>query len=140
MKIQKNEAVYPWHKSHLIRTLSCFLSKHLGEVSFRSPHWCIRLLQIHRAPWKCFMRSGVRIHLRWDYEKTSMEFTTTDEIPQSKELASVVTVVHDNSYMISVMEVPFPMVDITQKIDEDTNINQVKVTFQRQESLNSCAV
>ena len=52
-------------QSHLIRSLPPSLSKHLGEVSCRSTHRCIRLLQVHRALWKCFMRSGVGIHWRW---------------------------------------------------------------------------
>lgn len=73
-------------------------------------------------------------------EKTVLQFTTTDEILQKPELAFVVTDVHDKSYLIGVKEAPFPMVDITQKIDDDTNINQVKVTFQRQKSLIPCAV
>lgn len=73
-------------------------------------------------------------------EKTVLQFTTTDEILQKPELAFVVTDVHDKSYLIGVKEAPFPMVDITQKIDDDTNIYQVKVTFQRQKSLIPCAV
>lgn len=73
-------------------------------------------------------------------EKTVLQFTTTDEILQKPELAFVVTDVHDKSYLIGVKEAPFPMVDITQKIDDDTNINQVKVTFQRQKSLIPCSV
>ena len=83
-------------------------------------------------------------------EKTVLQFTTTDEILQKpalgsaalnkRELAFVVTDVHDKSYLIGVKEAPFPMVDITQKIDDDTNINQVKVTFQRQKSLIPCSV
>ena len=73
-------------------------------------------------------------------EKTVLQFTTTDEILQKPELAFVVTDVHDKSYLIGVKEAPFPMVDITQKIDDDTNINQVKVTFTRQKSLIPCAL
>lgn len=73
-------------------------------------------------------------------EKTVLQFTTTDEILQKPELAFVVTDVHDKSYLIGVKEAPFPIVDITQKIDDDTNINQVKVTFQRQKSLIPCSV
>ena len=52
-------------QSQLIRSLPPSLSKYLGEVSCRSTHRCIRLLQVHRALWKCFMRSGVGIHWRW---------------------------------------------------------------------------
>ena len=65
------------------------------------------------------------------FEKTSLDFTTTDEIPQSQELAFVVTDVHDKSYLIGVMEAPFPIVNITTKVDDETNISEVKGTFQR---------
>ena len=56
------------------------------------------------------------------FEKTSLDFTTTDEIPQSQELAFVVTDVHDKSYLIGVKEAPFPIVNITTKVDDETNI------------------
>ena len=74
------------------------------------------------------------------FEKTSLDFTTTDEIPQTRELAFVVTDVHDKSYLIGVKEAPFPIVNITTKVDDETNISEVKVTFQRQKSLIPCSV
>ena len=74
------------------------------------------------------------------FEKTSLDFTTTDEIPQSQELAFVVTDVHDKSYLIGVMEAPFPIVNITTKVDDETNIAEVKVTFTRHKSLIPCSV
>lgn len=73
-------------------------------------------------------------------EKTVLQFTTTDEILQRKALAFVVTDVHDKSYLIGCKEAPFPMVDITTKIDDDTNIHEVKVTFTRQKSLIPCGI
>lgn len=86
------------------------------------------------------MRSGVRIHLRWDYEKTSMEFTTTDEIPNYQELAFIVTSAEGRSYVIGQREHPFPIVEISEKINDDTNIKEVKVTFTRLKSLIPCDV
>lgn len=74
------------------------------------------------------------------FEKTSLDFTTTDEIPRSQELGFVVTDVHDKSYLIGVKEAPFPIVNITTKVDDETNISEVKVTFQRQKSLIPCSV
>ena len=74
------------------------------------------------------------------FEKTSLEFTTTDEIQQMPELAFVVTDVHDKSYLIGIKESPFPIVNITTKVDDETNISEVKVTFQRQKSLIPCSV
>ena len=52
-------------QSHIIRSLPPSLSKYLGEVSCRSTHRCIRLLQVHRALWECFLRSGIGIHWWW---------------------------------------------------------------------------
>ena len=74
------------------------------------------------------------------FEKTSLDFTTTDEIPRSQELGFVVTDVHDKLYLIGVKEAPFPIVNITTKVDDETNISEVKVTFQRQKSLIPCSV
>ena len=74
------------------------------------------------------------------FEKTSLDFTTTDEIPRSQELGFVVTDVHDKSYLIGCKEAPYPVVDITTKVDDETNISEVKVTFQRQKSLIPCVV
>ena len=74
------------------------------------------------------------------YESTTLQFTTTDEIQQSQELAFVVTDVHDKSYLIGCKEAPYPVVDITTKVDDETNISEVKVTFQRQKSLIPCVV
>lgn len=74
------------------------------------------------------------------FEKTSLDFTTTDELPRSQELGFVVTDVHDKSYLIGVKEAPFPIVNITTKVDDETNISEVKVTFQRQKSLIPCSV
>ena len=73
-------------------------------------------------------------------EKTVLQFTTTDEILQKPELAFVVTDVHDKSYLIGVKEAPFPIVNITTKVDDETNISEVKVTFQRQKSRIPCSV
>ena len=74
------------------------------------------------------------------YESTTLQFTTTDEIRQSQELAFAVTDVHDKSYLIGCKEAPYPVVDITTKVDDETNISEVKVTFQRQKSLIPCSI
>ena len=74
------------------------------------------------------------------YESTTLQFTTTDEIRQMQQLAFVVTDVHDKSYLIGCKEAPYPVVDITTKVDDETNISEVKVTFQRQKSLIPCVV
>ena len=86
------------------------------------------------------MRSGVGIHRGTYYESTTLQFTTTDEIQQSQELAFVVTDVHDKSYLIGCKEAPYPVVDITTNLDKDNNISHVKVSFSRKKSLIPCAV
>ena len=72
-------------------------------------------------------------------ENTTLQFTTTAEIQRKQALAFVVTDVHGQSYLIGCKEAPFPVVDITKKIEEDSNIYEVKVTFARQKSLIPCA-
>ena len=52
----------------------------------------------------------------------------------------MVTDVHDKSYLIGVKEAPFPIVNITTKVDDETNISEVKVTFSRLKSLIPCAI
>ena len=74
------------------------------------------------------------------FEKTSLDFTTTDEIPQTRELAFVVTDVNNQSYVIGCKEAPYPVVDITTNLDNDNNISHVKVSFSRKKSLIPCAV
>ena len=74
------------------------------------------------------------------YESTTLQFTTTDEIRQSQQLAFVVTDVNNHTYVIGCKEAPYPVVDITTNIDKDNNFSHVKVSFSRQKSLIPCAV
>lgn len=62
-------------------------------------------------------------------EKTTLQFTTTDEIPRNQELAFVIEDVQGKSYIIGQKEPPFPMVEIETKIDGKENVTQVKVVF-----------
>ena len=74
------------------------------------------------------------------YEKTTLSCTTTDTIPQSVPIAFVVTDVADHSFLIGCREAPIPIVEITKQIDKESNIFEVKVTFQREKSLIECSV
>ena len=74
------------------------------------------------------------------YEKTVLQFTTTDEILQTPELAFIATDVHDKSFLIGCKEAPYPTVEITKSIKEDSNIREVNVTFTRHKSLIPCVV
>ena len=74
------------------------------------------------------------------YESTTLQFTTTDEIQQSQELAFVVTDVNNHTYVIGCKEAPYPVVDITTNLDNDNNISHMKVSFSTKKSLIPCAV
>lgn len=71
-------------------------------------------------------------------EKSTLQFTTTDEIPTSQELAFVVEDVQGKSYVIGQKESPFPMVEIDTKIDNKENLKVVKVVFIAKKSLIPC--
>ena len=71
-------------------------------------------------------------------EKTTLQFTTTDEIPASQELAFVVEDVQGKSYIIGQKEPPFPMVEIETKIDGKENVKEVKVVSFAKKSLIKC--
>ena len=68
-------------------------------------------------------------------EKTTLQFTTTDEIPASQELAFVVEDVQGKTYVIGQKETPFPMVEIDTKIDSKENVKHIKVVFISKKSL-----
>lgn len=68
-------------------------------------------------------------------EKTTLQFTTTDEILASQKLAFVFTDVQGKSYIIGQKEAPYPMVEIDTKIDRKENINIVKVMLTTRKSL-----
>lgn len=72
------------------------------------------------------------------FEKTSLQFNTTTEILQKQELAFVVTDVNGKSYLIGCKEAPFPIVNISTKVNNENNTYEVKVSFQRQKSLIPC--
>ena len=57
-----------------------------------------------------------------------------------QQLAFVVTDVNNHTYVIGCKEAPYPVVDITTKVDDDNNISHVKVSFSRKKSLIPCAV
>lgn len=74
------------------------------------------------------------------YEKTTLKFKTTDELPCSQDIAFVVKDVNGQAYLIGHQEKPFPMVGVTKTIDQDTNIHDVKVEFSARKSLVPCSI
>lgn len=73
-------------------------------------------------------------------EKTILQFNTTEDISQYPPLAFVITDAQGQSYVIGAKEAPYPMVEITNVIDKDTNGKNIKVTFIRRKSLVPCAI
>lgn len=71
-------------------------------------------------------------------EKTTLTFTTTDEIPNSKPVAFVVTDVNGRSYVIGHQENPCPVVEISRKKGVEESICELNVSFSAQKSLISC--
>ena len=73
-------------------------------------------------------------------EKTVLQFTTTEDISHYPPLAFVVTDANGQSYIIGTQEAPYPIVEITQTIDKEVNVNNIKVTFTRRKSLVPCVI
>ena len=68
-------------------------------------------------------------------EKTTLKFTTADEVPERQDLAFVVKDVQGREYVIGQKESPYPMVEISTSVDKDENIKEVKVVFSARKSL-----
>lgn len=73
-------------------------------------------------------------------EKTTLQFTTTTEIPNNQPLAFVVEDAYHQFYLIGSREKPYPVVESTKRIDAEKNVFEVKVTFTAQKSLIPCLV
>ncbi len=73
-------------------------------------------------------------------EKTSLQFSTTDELKQYPPMAFVITDAQNKSWIIGTKEPPYPIVEISKSIEKDSNIFAVKVTFTRKKSLIPCSV
>lgn len=73
-------------------------------------------------------------------ETTTLQFRTTDEIHSSRPLAFVVTDANNESFLIGTKEEPYPIVEISELKDAESNIQMVKVTFVRRKSLIPCSM
>lgn len=73
-------------------------------------------------------------------EKTTLTFTTADEIPRNRPLVFVVTDVESKSWVIGSREQPHPIVEIKRQTDENKNIFEVKITFTARRALVPCSV
>ena len=72
-------------------------------------------------------------------EKTTLQFSTTDEIPECQDLAFVVKDAQGKSYVIGQKEAPYPMVEIDTSVNKDKNVKVVKVVFSARKSLIPCS-
>lgn len=73
-------------------------------------------------------------------EKTAFQFTSAEYIPQFPAPAFVIGDAQGKCYLIGTKEAPYPMVEITDTIDDETNIKAYKMTFTRRKSLIPCTV
>lgn len=73
-------------------------------------------------------------------EKTTLKFTTADEVPEHQDLAFVVKDAQGKEYIIGQNESPYPMVEISTSVDKDENIKDVKVVFSARKSLIQCSL
>ena len=71
-------------------------------------------------------------------EKTTLQFTTTNEILECQDLAFVVKDVQGKFYVIGQKESPYPMVEIDASVNKDENVKVVKVVFSAKKSLIHC--
>lgn len=71
-------------------------------------------------------------------EKTTLQFSTADEVPECQDLAFVVKDVQGKEYVIGQKESPFPTVEIDTSINKEENDQMVKVMFIAKKSLIPC--
>ena len=74
------------------------------------------------------------------YEKTTLQFSTAEEIDNRTPMAFVVMDAQEKYFLIGAKEDPYPIVEITKNITSDDNINDIKVTFSRKKSLIPCLI
>ena len=72
-------------------------------------------------------------------EKTTLQFSTTQNLPYGIPLAFVVKDVNDRAYVIGFREAPFPLITTNTSITDDKNIYVVKVQFNARKSLVPCS-
>lgn len=71
-------------------------------------------------------------------QKTSLQFSTCDNIDNSLPLAFVITDVQGNSFLVGCRERPFPIVEIRKVLDVEKNVFEVKVVSNGRRSLIPC--
>ena len=74
------------------------------------------------------------------YEKTTLQFSTAEEIDNRTPTAFVVMDAQENYFLIGAKEAPYPIVEITKGLSPDANINDIKVIFSGRKSLIPCSI
>jgi len=73
-------------------------------------------------------------------EKTVLQFSSTQTIKGFSAVAFVIEDAQGNSFIIGAKEAPFPIVEVTEEMDRETNVKNYKVTFTRRKSLLPCSI
>lgn len=60
------------------------------------------------------------------YEKTTLKFSTAEDIDNNTPVAFVVMDAQENYFLIGAKEKPYPIVEITKNITTDANINDIR--------------
>ncbi|MBQ7239051.1 MAG: hypothetical protein IJS20_09695 [Bacteroidales bacterium] len=71
-------------------------------------------------------------------EKTTLRFSTSESIAQNCPWAFIVTDVNGRSYVIGQREESAPVLSNNNTVSDDSNIQQVKVSFSARKSLIPC--
>lgn len=74
------------------------------------------------------------------YEKTTLQFSTAEELSNSTPLAFVIMDAQENFFLIGAQEAPYPIVEIKKNVSSESNVNDIKVTFSRRKSLVPCSI
>lgn len=74
------------------------------------------------------------------YEKTTLQFSTAEEITNTAPLAFVIMDAQKKYFLIGAKEAPYPIVEINKSISGEENVYNIKVTFQRRKSLIPCNI
>lgn len=74
------------------------------------------------------------------YEKTTLQFSTAEEIDNRTPMAFVVMDAQEKYFLIGAKEAPYPIIEIAKSVSSESNVNNVKVTFSKRKSLIPCCI
>jgi len=107
------------------------LGKHLAGLPIAVPAPSLAISHLEDAACQAesaYQNGGI-------LEKSTLEFSSTDAFEPTQSQAFLVTDVQENRYLIGTREKPYPLVEVSRKIDKETNIRSFKVTLSTRKSL-----